>query len=121
MLLMFLVLAGCTKTYSPHPTLAGDGPRELAPLSRDEYELTQGNLTGRGSGWQFFWGYLGGVSKDEISYGITRENNVDGLMLTYVKEEYPWYGVVLGLFTYGLVLYHEVEVSGIGIVVKRDE
>ena len=53
-------------------------------------------------------------------HDITKENNIDGLMLTRMKEDYPWYSVVLGAVTYGLVFYHEIEVTGIGIVVKRD-
>jgi hypothetical protein len=116
---LIILLSACTRTYSPTIPL-GEDRRELLPLSRDEYELTQANYSGVGGGWKFFWGLLGGTSQEEVTYDITKENNIDGLMLTRMKEDYPWYSVVLGAVTYGLVFYHEIEVTGIGIVVKRD-
>ena len=40
------------------------------------------------------------------------------MMIRYQKYV-PWYGVILGVITYGLVIYTEIEMKGIRIKVKR--
>ena len=82
--------------------------------------LLNKDIKATAGGWLFFFGLLGsGVEPDEAIYNATEENNVDGLMMIRYQKYVPWYGVILGVITYGLVIYTEIEMKGIRIKVKR--
>ena len=88
-LILFLIfsLTACTQfPLFQGPRLGPDDlnyeSREVAALTRDQYELTQENLSGEGGSFVFFWGLFGGTSEEDTTYEITDVHNVDGLMIT---------------------------------------
>ena len=107
------VFTGCTIKRAARQDL------NVAPLSSDQYVMTKNDITSTAGGWLFFFGLLGGVSPDAAVYNATEENKIDGLMVKRYKEYVPWYGILLGIFTGGIVAYSEIEMKGIGYTVKR--
>jgi len=86
-LIWILSLAACTQFPLFQASRLGPDdlnyePREVAALTRDQYELTQENLSGEGGSFVFFWGLFGGTSEEDTTYEITEFHNVDGLMIT---------------------------------------
>jgi|AACY02.8.fsa_nt_gi hypothetical protein len=107
------IFTGCTFQKAAIQDLS------VAPLSSDQYVMTKNDITSTAGGWLFFFGLLGGVSPDAAVYNAIEENSIDGLMVKGYKGYIPWYGMLLGFFTAGIVGYSEIEMKGIGYTIKR--